>query len=1521
MKLFKTLLLSLLIGFVFIPLFLSAADEPGSSAAELSSNLLDFHLPLDSQLLLAGYKKISFSLKRRVYLNRPELSKETDFLVKQELKLRARGIMARKFYLDIDYDDTRPDESQDIIALYYRGDRDEYLQEAALGDLKLSLARSEFVVYNKSVFGAKFHLVYDGEKSFLGDEKNNLPVYKLPKRDNFTSSPAADPRFTLSNTPLLANPPPRVYPNLDLTVIASRTRGVSARREFRGRSVEREKIIHDTEYEVRKYYKIYQDAAELPIRIGSEKVYLDDRDGYNNDNTKQLADWPGYDFDQLNPGGDYVIDYQTGVLTLRRPPGKDMVLAVEYDGGAGKQSRLLKREDSYSDFELRNRFFLGAYNIEPSQFFLRITDRKLTDQDLSDFPHDIDFEAGILTFRAENPFDLPEYPRAEDWSFQLVLRFEETIRIYLLNPGILRGSEIITLDNEKLERDKDYLIDYESGVITFLKQVEISSDSEIVATYEYLPFGGKFRKNLIGAQVGFNWSDNQRISFTCMQEKSDPLKETPPLGGAPDETRVIDVVAEVGHAGEMLNVNIQGEWARSAYQPNIMDRVFLDSFEDGLTSIELTMNKKDWRISSPPLSILPGESRQSYYLTNSGEDHADDEEIGSLEINYRLQSLNYWIAVNSLIDREGVDISEKSYVEMWVYGDGSGARLEVDLGQINEDADSDNNLDSEDSNLDGRLNPGEDDGFLFNESGSFTETIGADNGRLDSEDLDGDGRLDVLNENYLELGTNITWVGWKRVVLYLADALEQPAASPVPVDRQKIKAARLTLKGSGQGRILIESLRIVGHRWEIGRLDNPATLNLDGTISDRFLVDEGGANSGDFFGEDNEHSLRLLYDLAAGGTGYTRLNYSGAKDLSGYRELNFDILSERPALMFLRLLTTENDYYQWQGDVNYSDFREISLSLKDTNNDGVPDGFTRVGKADLGNVGAVAVGVINNTGGVINGEVYIDNLHLFGSNMKQADAHKVAFQLSWPGYWSLSGKKLRREVNFQTIGKAAVKQTEDEYRLDGKLSVFKFSPVYGWWRHEVFAPRPDPYNAIAGRLRKGRFFDEKRLGGQIILESQPGLLNWRTSLRRNYRFNYGAEHTEKSCLLNSSLLFLRERMERAELKTQYRFLESVDEYETHSVYEFDRRIIERERAIELELRPTRRLRINPGYRLLNSTETRFQTKKLKDRTRAFINTGYTSSFGIDPRARWQEDFLVNYLRNDKREANLKNVYGGGVRLTISKWLDMNSCYLDFDYRHDERGRFLHISKNTYQELRGFMARERLAKDKNLSGLEIKKLVNYRQLNTYQANNQWDVFDWLKMISYYGITKERNRDEGGVSLVTKNSAKTTFNWDLKKMSQLKLSGLNIIPTYQVINTITREEKRNLDINQKVEGVFKWSDNFHTTTSYEQNFKAETSLGDAGEQEAFIRRAPAQSLFYRWRDALIVRVPFTKRRIRLTNRLELKGRYRRAEVRTKNMKDADESNRDDYNLSLKYYFTNLITLTLGGDWINFANLTRS
>jgi len=1022
-------------------------------------------LPFESMLSISGRKMVSMKYgavfykdeeKRTTTGTPPGVTEGFD--MDQELQVKIKGQVGRKITVNVDYDDTVEDKRD--ISVIYKGDPDEVVQEAAFGDITLELPATEFVGYSKSVFGGKVNARY---KEFK------------------------------------------------LMAIGSQTKGIPEEKKFKGASTFEKKDINDTSYRRRKYYELW----DKNIQSGTELVYIDDRDGTNNQNGAWMevrnglltpTTYYGY-FNLEVPGQDYTIDYIKGIITFRKTIYENYVIAVDYrksDGTWLKDGNLnfpqiLKDENEILDQEMMNYYDLGqkkiVQGVEGRDFIVKILD--LNRNEITTFGNvydiiEMDYDEGILKFKNREPLSSTYggydniYDKTNPQHHYIVyVEYKYRQKTYFLRPNIVEGSEKITLNGRLLKRDEDYFIDYESGFITFFREEEIDEETEIKINYEYMPFAGLFQETLLGARGEWSPTDRFFLGSTILYSGAAKAATIPSVRATPGSILILDANSDYSFDPQPFfpfQTKISGELARSLNNPNTWGKAIIDNME-GVKLIDGMPTDKDlWQIASNPGGVITQEGAISWdnedvkikeFKPNA--DVGEDEEQEVLKINYNLTG-NATASIVYPISTRGVDYSQKESLELYVYGDGKGEILEIRLGNIAEDADGDGVLETEDVNGDGTLNVGEDVGWAFSGwTGDDEEIylrggkIGYKNGRIDTEDLDGDRvgpEADKGDGNsFSPFLKTIDWSGWRKV------SFDLNITTATASDWTTIKHIRITLKGTNvSGSIEVTSIGIVGNKWERGVVEG-------GGASDEFSV--GAVNTEDdydvygrglldndyykdLYGEraveerEVEQTLSLKYTLVDGATGYTKWTFTRAEDYSKYEKLKFfiknpDYPTKNPT--FIMRLGSPSDYYQFERNANWQDWKLLTIDLKDIDgkygadtmesSDGT---ITKVGSPVLTNIAEIKLMVVNNTGSPISdGEIWVNEIHLIGARKKEGWAGRIGLDCELPGWFTFGGKYWYMDRNFETITVPSKNQDREEISAYTNFNRLNYLPLSLKW--------------------------------------------------------------------------------------------------------------------------------------------------------------------------------------------------------------------------------------------------------------------------------------------------------------------------------------------------------------------------------------------------------------------------------------------------------------------------------------------
>ncbi len=872
--------------------FVTETGEIAISTAAPKPPPPEIELPTyGTSLSVTGRKVIGFNYSDKMYTHDQTTTgrpKTTSLMtITQALQLRMQGKVGPKITVNVDYDDSRP--NQQDISVIYQGDPNETVQNVSFGDIDLSLPATEFVSYDKQLFGIRADVKYKGFK---------------------------------------------------VTLIGSRTKGTTKTKQFHGNAQFVAEDVLDTAYIRRQYYDLtFGDPARLPIRSGTEHVYLATQAlGLTSPNQQQItvddlavhsSTFTGY-FQTLSPGVDYTINYTLGYIQLRTPAQPQYVIAVDYIDASGNELRyeaspsstlttgdgLYKLIKTPSDIpisidtataaqevgwdrELKTFYPLGQTSIIPDNgqgnFILQLLNASrqpvgATLNPLQLYPAtiNVDFTNGI--FQLLQPFSVsnssPSVPDPNIYAVTPIsqrlfhVEFNYRFKTFALEPNLVTESEIVILDGQRLTRNVDYFIDYTGGFVTFFNPQRINMNSEIDITYEVSPFAGSSNDTLLGGAVSYDITKNISLGGTVLYDAGAKPTVTPQITEIAHSLFVYDFNAQVKKLsiGRHLNVSLSAEFAQSRSTPNLNPYAIVDNMESILQVIPANTMFTAWQIASNPGGIPSDPTEITWYnesiptlqITPNAPTVAGASS-NVLDLQYSMANVNSQeMSIVIPLSATGIDMSQASTLEIVMLGDGSNNQLNFHLGSINEDADGTGGMTlycangqvrynapkTENTDCSGVLEPGQDIGWCYAYGGNpCAMRYGANDGIIDTEDLNANGLLDPADLSGGDFGyLSLTEPGlYDTTTASTHTAIDFGAAQgwqtlDIPLNISSttagnwttIKQLRISVKGGntcpgGQCVLKFASISVLGNSWLTGQAGDPS-LGTGGIANEAMAV-------------------------------------------------------------------------------------------------------------------------------------------------------------------------------------------------------------------------------------------------------------------------------------------------------------------------------------------------------------------------------------------------------------------------------------------------------------------------------------------------------------------------------------------------------------------------------------------------------------------------------------------------------------------------------------------------------------
>ncbi len=216
--------------------------------------------------------------------------------------------------------------------------------------------------------------------------------------------------------------------------------------------------------------------------------------------------------------------------------------------------------DVKADSYLRRRLYdLGQTDIDPGsvEVEVRRDGKFLPAETETPLLFQVEYDIGVIEF----DFPLRFFDMYD--GIRIRYNYGTTMGIFNLGLSIAEGSEKVYLNDVLLERNTDYSIDYELGILTIFRMLE--PDDVVRVEYEYFrgPFGkvADYKANFYGATVGWTPNDSLELKLELAMYADDPKSAPlPELTSTMPNTHTI-----VGFSGRYNNkgLNISGDLAFS----------------------------------------------------------------------------------------------------------------------------------------------------------------------------------------------------------------------------------------------------------------------------------------------------------------------------------------------------------------------------------------------------------------------------------------------------------------------------------------------------------------------------------------------------------------------------------------------------------------------------------------------------------------------------------------------------------------------------------------------------------------------------------------------------------------------------------------------------------------------------------------------------------------------------------------------------------------------------------------------
>ncbi len=672
----------------------------------------------------------------------------------QELNVKLKGTIGQKIKVEIDHDSRRENKLKNKVILKFEGDEDDVVKLIEAGDTKLDLHGSRLVNFpggvKQGLFGLKTKFQLGGlSATFVATREQGESQAKT-----FRASAA------MESTSIYA-----------INYIRHRffyvydPEGITRVRVFLDDNDPSNDAQQGAVNGVMYFYPTGSYSPDLSIDSVSGKFFeLHEGTDFSYNPATQILTLKN----SLEDGEKLGIYYQTAaghtvgdltdtariVLKILKPP------TIYFPGDSLNPHPVTHADSAYLEiwnYELRNYYSLGQTNISADQLNLtiyrdssgilksgeggktylqllgldangdgkvdRTTNRGFTILDEANgilaFPSPFPFADTVLNSPDSSFYWTPRPSADAGKKYILVIKSARASKVYNLGLNVIEGSEVVTVNGQKLERGKDYTIDYDFGILTITNTSVLTPGADIEINYEIAPLFSVKQRSLWGARFEYDFGSHMYIGSTWLGRSESSKERKPRLGEEPLRNFLggidFNIDFDMMFLSKLLNklplIKVDqpshftwyGEYAMSFPNPNTLGKAYLDDMESIKESSDFPINRYYYIYGSQPM-VTDNTGMQSLAdtsdlvdkliwatpvdLVKKGDvypnitDETKDEYMPVLmlipEIT-RDHPGDVWASLNTLLSRDGEDFEKKEYLEVVVHGDGM--ILHIDFGK------------------------------------------------------------------------------------------------------------------------------------------------------------------------------------------------------------------------------------------------------------------------------------------------------------------------------------------------------------------------------------------------------------------------------------------------------------------------------------------------------------------------------------------------------------------------------------------------------------------------------------------------------------------------------------------------------------------------------------------------------------------------------------------------------------------------------------------------------------------------